>query len=102
MWNYPHTVTFQQYVEVSDGGGGYTKDWEDIFTTQAHVQPVSSKEIVQAQQVDAPINHKIFYPYQEGVKENMRAQYNGKTLELKSNPLDQGGLGEVMMVMARG
>lgn len=99
---FPHTVTFQEYVEIDDGGGGKTKEWVDLFTTEAHVQPVNSKEIVSAQQLTNPIDHNIFYPFKGGVRGDMRALWvnRNETLELRSNPLDQGGMGEIMMVKA--
>lgn len=100
---YPHTVTFQQYVEVSDGGGGYTKEWSDLLTTEAHVQPISGQEYAQAQQLTNPIDHNIYFPYQEGVTGSMRAYWidRGKTLDIQSEPLDQGGMGEILLVKAK-
>lgn len=116
MNEFPHTVTFQKYERVPDGGGGYTENWIDFLTTEAHVQPISSNQYAQAQQLEKPIDHNIFYPYQEGVKGSMRAIWHDReekkvvdgveqmvklTLSLRSNPLDQGGLGEVNMVKAQ-
>jgi SPP1 family predicted phage head-tail adaptor len=100
MDEYPHTVTFQESIETDDGGGGKIQSWVDLFTTEAHVQPVKSSEYVSAQQLTNPINHEVYYPYQKGVKGHMRALYDEQTLELRSNPLDQGGMGEIMMVKA--
>lgn len=98
---FPHTITFQKYEKVSDGGGGYSQTWVNFLATEAHVQPISSSEYAQAQQLTNPIDHNIYYPYQEGVKGSMRAIWEGKTLSLRSNPLDQGGLGEILMVKAQ-
>lgn len=98
MW--PHTVTFQRYTEVSDGGGGYTQEWSDLLTTEAHVQPLGGSEFAQAQQLDNPVNHNIFYPYQEGVTASMRAYWHDrdKTLSIQTEPLDQGGMGEILLL----
>lgn len=104
MNEFPHTVTFQKYEKVPDGGGGYTEKWVDFLTTEAHVQPISSNQYAQAQQLEKPIDHNIFYPYQDGIKGSMRAIWkdrNDSILELRSNPLDQGGLGEILMVKAQ-
>jgi SPP1 family predicted phage head-tail adaptor len=101
MNEFPHAVTFQQFTKVPDGGGGYTEEWSDFLTTEAHVQPISSNQFAQAQQLTNPIDHNIFYPYQEGVKGSMRAKWGEKILELRSSPLDQGGQGEILLVKAR-
>jgi len=103
MDEFPHQVTFQKYTETPDGGGGYTKTWADLFTSEAHVQPVSSREYMSAQQLSNPIDHEIYYPFSDGIKGNMRALWvdRDKTLDLRSNPLDQGGLGEILMVKAQ-
>lgn len=103
MSDFPHTVTFQNLIEADEVGGGKVKDWVDLFTSEAHVQPVKSSEYESARQLTNPIDHKIFYPFKEGVKGYMRALWldRDKTLELRSNPLDQGGMGEIMMVKAQ-
>lgn len=100
MNEYPHTVTFQAHTKVSDGGGGYTETWSDFFTTEAFVCPVKSFELYQSQQTSNPVNHSVFFPYQEGVKGDMRVMWHDRnqTLEVQSKPLDQGGQGEVLMV----
>jgi SPP1 family predicted phage head-tail adaptor len=102
MDEFPHTVTFQEYTSTPDGGGGNAKTWSDFLTTEAHVQPIKSSEYASAQQLTNPINHNIYYPYQEGVKGGMKAVWvdRGKTLELRSAPLDQGGMGEILAVKA--
>jgi SPP1 family predicted phage head-tail adaptor len=101
MNEFPHTVTFQQFTKVPDGGGGYIESWGDFLTTEAHVQPISSNQFAQAQQLTNPIDHNIFCPYQEGVKGSMRVKWGEKFLELRSNPLDQGGQEEILLVKAR-
>ncbi|WP_077325776.1 phage head closure protein [Virgibacillus siamensis] len=123
---FPHNITFQTYTEVDDGMGGKIKTWADAFNTVAHVQPVNSSEYVEARKLVNPIDHNIFFPYiaqrieeyfispvqtneqDMTVSGNMRVKWNDRTdskgnnfiLELRSNPLDQGGMGEIMMVKA--
>lgn len=113
---FPHTITFQSYQEVPDGGGGYEKGWADFLTTEAFVSPVSSREYAQSQQLTNPIDHNVFYPYQEGVKSSMQVVWHDRQttikindveevvdqkLDVRSSPLDQGGQGEILMVKAQ-
>lgn len=100
---YPHTVTFQSYTPgQSDGMGGTTEGtWEDYYTTEAHVQPLSGYKRIVAQQQQTPITTRLYYPYTDTViKPDMRALWvdRDKELSMKSDPIDQGGMGEVFMV----
>lgn len=98
---FPHTITFQRPIRTPDGGGGNTVTWEDVFTTEAFVCPVSSREVFQAQQTQNPIDHSVFYPYQEGVKADMRIKHGNKILTIHSSPFDQGGQEEILMIKAK-
>ena len=100
---YPHTISVVYETEGYQGDGG---TWipgseETLFTTKAHVQPITGRQRFQAQQLETPINHKVFYPAKAGVKPNMRMIWhdrNDQEIALKSDPIDQGGLGKVYMV----
>jgi SPP1 family predicted phage head-tail adaptor len=98
---FPHIITFQKPKKVSDGGGGHIVAWVDYLTTEAFVCPISGNEFAQAQQLQNPIDHNVFYPYQKGVKADMRIKHNNEYLSVQSNPLDQGGQGEILMVKAK-
>lgn len=102
MNEFPHTITFQKFGKIPDGGGGYIESWNDVFTTDAFVCPVKASEVYQSQQTQNPVNHSIFYPYQEGVKADMRVYWvdREKTLTIQGEPLDQGGQGEILMIKA--
>jgi SPP1 family predicted phage head-tail adaptor len=100
MSEYPHVVTFQRLEKVPNGSGGYIQNYVDHITTEAFVCPVKAFEVYQSQQTKNPVDHSLFYPYQEGVLPDMRAYWHDRetTLTLRSRPLDQGGQGEVLMV----
>lgn len=97
---FPHTITFQTYQEGgSDGAGGYTEpSWNDFVTTEALVTPISSREIAQAEQTRNPIDFEVYYPYRTDVSPSMRVKYDDVFLSIKTEPMDQGGQHEVMMI----
>jgi SPP1 family predicted phage head-tail adaptor len=99
---YPHEITFQEEQSIPDGGGGRTKTWADVQSTEAFVDPVvgqtTSNETNIAQQAVYPVAYNVFIPYQDGIKPSMRIKYGEQTLKLKSQPIDQGGQGEVLMI----
>lgn len=98
---FPHIITFQRPKKVPDGGGGNQVTWEDVFSTEAFVCPVSSRELALSQQIQNPIDHKVFFPYQEGVKADMRIKHGVQYFTIHSSSLDQGGQGEILMVKAK-
>lgn len=100
MNEFPHVITFQSLTKVPDGGGGYEEVWTDLVTTDAFVCPVSSNERYQAQQAQTPISHSVFFPYQEGIKPDMRIVHGSDILSIRSKPIDQGGQGEILMLKA--
>lgn len=98
MW--PHSITFQEKQKVPDGGGGYTTSWVDAFTSDAHVQPITGSQRFQAQQLETPVNTRVYLPT-SGAKSSMRIVWhdrNDTIISLKSDPIDQGGLGETYMI----
>lgn len=98
MTEFPHTITFQESNKISDGGGGHTSTWVDIKETEAFVCPVSSKERFIAEQAQKPIDHSVFYPFQDGYKHGVRIKWGERILNPKTKPIDQGGQGEILLI----
>ncbi|MBL3648435.1 phage head closure protein [Bacillus sp. RHFS10] len=93
---FPHEITFQRMGKVPDGGGGYEEGYVDYITTEALVSGVSSREFYQAQQLQTPIECNVYFPYRTDIEKTMRIIYESKILILKSEPIDQGGMHEVL------
>ncbi|XYU16953.1 phage head closure protein [Bacillus pumilus] len=93
---FPHEITFQKLGKVPDGGGGYTEKHVDYLTIPARVTSVTSREFYQAQQLQNPVDHNVYFEYREDIKKTMRIKYENKILILKSDPIDQGGENEIM------
>jgi SPP1 family predicted phage head-tail adaptor len=101
MSEYPHEIVIQHESKVSDGAGGNVNGWVTFKTVKAHVQPISGNILLQAQQIQSNINHKVFMEYDDEITSKMRVLYNNKPLTI-SNIIDQGGLNEIMVLMCNG
>ncbi|MGR3287081.1 phage head-tail adapter protein [Bacillus sonorensis] len=102
---FPHTITFQLFDETPTGGGGFKKEWKDVITDcEAFVDSLTGSEFYQAQQLENPIEYNVYFPYREDVKNDMRIIWkdrNNKVLTIRSNPIDQGGQGEILCFKCR-
>ena len=58
-----HTVKVQQRTQESDGAGGYTDAWSDLFTASAAINPAKGYERLQAMQMETHITHKMVMRY---------------------------------------
>lgn len=93
---FPHEITFQKLEKVSDGGGGFIEKYVDYLTISARVTSVKSGEFYQAQQLQNPVDHNVYFEYREDIEKTMRIKHKNKILILKSDPIDQGGENEIM------
>ncbi|MRX54842.1 phage head closure protein [Bacillus idriensis] len=99
---YPHFVTFQSLLKLSDGAGGYTQSWADVIVdVPAFCDTPSSRELFQAQQLNTPFDRNLYYEYRTDINEKMRCIFEGEAYELIAKPQDQGGQNEVMKVQLR-
>lgn len=95
---FPHEVTFQSLVKVSDGAGGNKQNWVNGITIMGFLDTPSSREIFTAQQLANPLDRNLYYPYRTDINEKMRCICEGDTYELTGKPQDQGGQHEIMKV----
>lgn len=54
------------------------------------------QEYYQAQRLQNPVDCNVYFPYRKDIVKTMRIIYENKVLTLKSDPIDQGGMHEIM------
>ena len=60
-------ITLQQQVQTADGAGGFARSWSDVATIWAEILPLNGRELLQAQQLQSSVTHKITIRYRTGV-----------------------------------
>ena len=67
-----------------DEFGTPNRNWEEVDTVWAAVEPISGREYWAQQQVQSEITTKIRIRYRDDVAVGMKAEYNGKTYVIKN------------------
>jgi len=79
---YPHRVILQRRERVSDGGGGFNVTWVRYGASRARVAPISSTEVVFAQQIQDETTHNVTLPYRSDIKAADRLAFRGRVFEI--------------------
>lgn len=77
-------ITIQRQLSVSDGMGGQSIQWIDLFATRAHVKPLSGREAVQAMQLQGSITHRITMRYRADLTALDRIIMRGQPLQIRA------------------
>lgn len=76
-------VTFKREVRVDDGMGGSRSEWQDIATRWALVRPMSGRERLAADKVEANANYLIVVRAPCDVQENDIAVWKDRELNVR-------------------
>lgn len=81
-----HRVNIQALtVDQDTETGAQIEAWTDISTnTPAEVWPMSGREFIAAQSIQAGISTKITIRYQEGIEPTMRVVHEGLNYNIKA------------------
>lgn len=80
-----HRITLQAKTATTDAYGGPIEVWTDVATNiPASVEPLSGRELVNAQTVNAEITTRITMRYRAGVIAANRITFEGKFYNILS------------------
>lgn len=78
-------ITIQSPTEVRSPSGETTLNWDStLATVWASVDGLSSRDIMQAQQANVIVSHKIRIRYRADVTHTHRIIWRGRTMEIAS------------------
>lgn len=75
-------VTIQQATESRNSLGETTLAWTTYAERWASVEGVSAREALELGQVDVSVTHRVRMRYVDGMTQNMRLVWRGRTLEI--------------------
>jgi SPP1 family predicted phage head-tail adaptor len=75
-----HRVRIEEYVDVLDSAGApvrgpqgeFLKEWQEVATVWAAIEPLSAREFVQSQAVQSQVSARIIIRYRAGLDAAMR------------------------------
>lgn len=79
-----HRVTIQESNCTSDEVGEPAQNYRDLKNVWARVEPLTGRELWQAQQIKATTNHRITMRFYTVVKPTMRVLFKNRVFEIDS------------------
>jgi SPP1 family predicted phage head-tail adaptor len=85
-----HRIDIEQLTITQDSYGGMIEAWT-LFADNvaAEIVPLSGREFVSAQQVQAGVTTRITVRYKAGILENMRVKHGSDVYNIKAKLPDQ-------------
>lgn len=83
-----HRLTIESPVESSDSMGGSTITWNAIGTVWGALSPLSGRELLQAQGVQAETTHRAVMRYMWGVSAKCRIIFGSRVFRITAPPRD--------------
>ena len=79
-----YRLTFLNPVESRSFSGETTIEWPEAFTVWGSVEGLSGRDIIQAQQANLVVTHRIRVRNRKGVSHTQRIVWDGRTMEISS------------------
>jgi SPP1 family predicted phage head-tail adaptor len=87
-----HRISIQAKTETRDARGGIIETWATVATRWGSIEPLSARELMQAQQVDAQVSHRVILRHYETLTHEHRLEKAGRIFHISAvtNPLERG------------
>jgi SPP1 family predicted phage head-tail adaptor len=77
-------ITLQSYQSIKDDEGIVSKQWVNLMTVYASVEPLSGREYWQAAATQSENTVKFLIRYKQNITSDLRLIYNNKSYDVKS------------------
>lgn len=92
-----HRITIEAPSATEDAGGGRAITWTAFATLWAQIEQTGGRALVRAGEVEPQTNYRLTIRHIAGVKAGMRANWNGKLIELTAVS-DPDGRGKTLVL----
>jgi SPP1 family predicted phage head-tail adaptor len=76
-------ISIEKLVIESDGQGGKSQEWEEVFSTVAEIKPLSANQVLFASNLQHRVTHKIYIRYRKGLAISQRIIYDSRIFQIK-------------------
>ena len=77
------TITIQRKDSVPDGAGGWTTDWVDRATVRAMVKPLSGRERMEYERIQATVRYRCVIRFRDDLLASDRVVYKGRAYMIR-------------------
>jgi len=77
-------INIEREIRSSDGAGGSNSTWSQIKSIFAEIKPVSGREVVNSQRLQAQLTHKIIVRFTTDIRPSDRIEYNGRFFNIRA------------------
>ena len=79
-----HKITIERETAVPDGYGGSTDTWSTHKSLKAFIKPISGRERLHSQRLEASMSHKVFIRFSGDIIASDRVNYNGRFFQIRA------------------
>ena len=79
-----HQVKLQRVTVAADSHGDQTKTWTDLATVRASIEPLSGRELVNAQAMQSDVTHRVRMRYVAGVQTKHRIAFGSRVFDIRA------------------
>lgn len=81
-------MTIERRAGGTDGAGSPLADWQMVAAVWARVRPLTARELVAAQAVNAEITHEVLMRFRRDITASMRGVIGGEVYTFIAPPID--------------
>lgn len=77
-------ISIERKTLTADALGGFTESWQSLSQPWAHIKPMSGRELIHADKIDAVAVSRFIIRYNRNLREDDRVLYRGVYYNIRS------------------